>query len=167
MSENDIIVLDTNTMEWSELSNGKSIYHKRKDITRDLTSNKLVVSIYEVPPGKVSWPFHYHAANEEVFLILEGEGELRTLNQRIQVKAGDFMRFPPGKNGAHQLKNTSQQLLRYMDIGTAIHPDITVMPDSNKIGVMAGSAPSQSKAKRYISRFFKINTETDFFADEI
>ncbi len=38
----------------------------------------MVASLYEIPPGKVSWPFHYHVANEEIFCIIDGESELRT-----------------------------------------------------------------------------------------
>ncbi len=168
MSENSTTVSDTRSMEWEELSNGGKIHHFRKDITRDLTSNKLVASIYRIPPGKVSWPFHYHAANEEAFYILEGEGELRTHNERLTVRAGDFIRFPAGKKGAHQLKNTSTESdLIYLDVGTAIHPDISVMPDSNKVAVMAGSAPSQSKSNRYFAKFFKLNNDCSFFDDEL
>lgn len=168
MSENSTHIVKTQSLEWQELTNGKSIRHYRKDLTAELTSNKLVASIYRIPPGKVNWPFHYHAANEEVFYILEGEGELRTHNDRLQVAAGDFIRFPAGRKGAHQLKNTSEdQELIYIDLGTAIQPDISVMPDSNKVAVMAGSAPNQNKSRRYFSKFFKLNNDCEFFDDEL
>lgn len=105
--EDETLKNNENELEWDSWYHGDKIEHKRKNFTKNLTTNKMVVSLYKIPPEKVSWPFHYHIANEEIFYIIEGEGELRTNNKTQEDKPGDFFRFPIGKKGVHQLKNTS------------------------------------------------------------
>lgn len=165
--EEDILRINENEMEWDSLSHGDKIEHKRKNFTKDLTENKIVAGLYEILPGKVSWPFHYHIANEEVFYIIEGEGEMKTNGDSFMVKAGDFIRFPVGENGAHQLKNTSaDKPLKYLDFGTTNHPDLVFMPDSNKVGIFGGGAPCQSMKNRTIWKYFNLDTEIDYMKDE-
>ena len=40
-------------------------------------AQKLGASIDIVPPGKRSCPYHFHHAEEEMFIVLEGQGTLR------------------------------------------------------------------------------------------
>jgi quercetin dioxygenase-like cupin family protein len=39
---------------------------------------------------------HYHAASEEIYLIVEGGGELEVDGDRREVAAGDAILIPPG-----------------------------------------------------------------------
>lgn len=160
--------INASELNWDEWTHGEQIQHKRKNFTKNFTENKLVASLYEVPPGKVSWPFHYHIANEEAFYILEGEATLRTFNDKIiKVKAGDFIRFPIGERGVHQLKNTSKdKILKYLDFGTTHHPDVVFMPDSNKLGIFGGGAPCQNNENRNIWKYFNLDTEIDYLQGE-
>ncbi len=165
--EDETFMINDQEIEWSEMVHGELIAHKRKDFTQKLTGNKMVASLYEVPPGKASWPFHFHTANEEAFYILEGEGELRCYDKRIKVSAGDFLSFPVGEKGVHQLKNiSSEKPLKYLDFGTTNQPDIVFMPDSNKVGIFAGSAPCQNNTKRTTRKYFALNSEIDYLAGE-
>lgn len=165
--EDETLIINEDQIEWSENKHGDKIHHYRKNFTKDLTTNKLVASLYEIPPGKVSWPFHFHISNEEVFYILEGEGELRSKDKTIKVKPGDFLRFPIGEKGVHQLKNiSSDKPLKYLDFGTTNHPDLVFMPDSNKVGLFGGGAPCQNNANRSIWKYFSLDTEIDFLKDE-
>jgi uncharacterized cupin superfamily protein len=159
MSEKDVA--------WSSMVHSDRIDHRRKNFTQGMLSNRMVASLYEIPPGKVSYPYHYHCANEEMFYILNGEGELRLNDRTEQVRAGDFIRFPAGLHGAHQLKNTSKEIpLRYLDVGTTNDPDIVIMPDSNKAGLFAGSAPGQDRKDRYIWKYFKLEQEVGYLHGE-
>ena len=45
-------------------------------------ARKLGYNLTVLPPGKAQCPFHSHRGEEEMFLILEGEGELRFGDQR-------------------------------------------------------------------------------------
>ncbi|WP_197467176.1 cupin domain-containing protein [Collimonas arenae] len=40
-------------------------------------ASKLGASIDIVAPGKITCPYHFHYAQEEMFVILEGDGTLR------------------------------------------------------------------------------------------
>jgi uncharacterized cupin superfamily protein len=50
---------------------------QRGDIARRLGAQKLGYNLTVVPPGKRAFPFHSHRVNEEMFFVLEGEGEVR------------------------------------------------------------------------------------------
>jgi len=90
------------------------------------------VSLFEVPPGKSSYPYHWHHCAEETFYIISGIGELRTPDGTTPVKAGDFCVFPPGPTGAHKLTNTGDGPLVYIDFDTYHDPDIATQPDTGK-----------------------------------
>ena len=107
----------------------------RRDFLAVHEANTLV-RVYELPPGKSAYPYHYHLKNEETFFILKGEGLLRTPEGERAVKAGDLLFFPAGENGAHKLTNTSQsEMLVYLDFDIVHDLDVTMYPDSGKIGI--------------------------------
>ncbi|MGH6609918.1 MAG: cupin domain-containing protein [Burkholderiaceae bacterium] len=95
-------------------------------------AQKLGASVDVVPPGKVTCPFHLHYAQEEMFVILEGEGTLRVADERIPVRAGDVIDIPPGPGYPHQFINTSDAPLKYLSISTQEAPEVCEYPDSGK-----------------------------------
>lgn len=51
---------------------------------------------------------HRHAPdNEEFYIMVDGEAEMRIEDRRVMVRQGDVIRNPPG--GAHGLRNTCDQ----------------------------------------------------------
>jgi uncharacterized cupin superfamily protein len=94
-------------------------------------------SWYEVPPGKVAWPYHYHTANEESLYVLEGTGTLRIGKEEVAVGPGDYASFPVGPDHAHQLINTGTTPLRYLCFSTMLPVEVVGYPDSDKIGAAA------------------------------
>ena len=110
-------------------------YFRRKFIPFGGAKNALV-SVYEIPPGKSAYPYHYHHKNEETYYILSGEGVLKTPEGERQVKAGELLFFPTGPEGAHKLTNSSKtEMLTYIDFDVVHDIDIAVYPDSDKIGI--------------------------------
>ncbi len=110
-------------------------YYRRKFIPYG-ASNNSVVSVYEIPPEKAAYPYHYHHNNEETFYIISGDGILRTPLGERKVTAGELLFFPTGEEGAHKLTNSSKtENLVYIDFDAVHEVDITVYPDSEKIGV--------------------------------
>nr|WP_316641433.1 cupin domain-containing protein [uncultured Roseateles sp.] len=93
---------------------------------------KLGASIDIVAPGMRSCPYHLHHAQEEMFIILEGEGTLRVAGELLPVRAGDTIFIPPGPEYPHQLINTSDAALKYLSISTREKPEICEYPDSGK-----------------------------------
>jgi mannose-6-phosphate isomerase-like protein (cupin superfamily) len=47
-------------------------------------------------PGHAATRRHYHANSEEIYLVLEGEGELEVDEEVRAVGAGDAILIPPG-----------------------------------------------------------------------
>ena len=110
-------------------------YFRRRFVPFGAAKNTLV-SIYEIPPGKSAYPYHYHHKNEETFYIISGEGVLRTPEGERVVSAGDLLFFPTGPEGAHKLTNRSKgENLVYIDFDVVHEIDVAVYPDSDKIGV--------------------------------
>ena len=110
-------------------------YFRRKFIPFGDAKNTLV-SVYEIPPGKAAYPYHYHHKNEETFYILSGEGLLKTPEGERKVTAGELLFFPNGPAGAHKMTNTSEtENLVYIDFDVVHDVDIAVYPESDKIGI--------------------------------
>ena len=110
-------------------------YYRKKFIPFGGAKNSLV-SVYEIPPHKSAYPYHFHHNNEETFYIFRGEGTLRTPDGERKVSAGEFLFFPTGPAGAHKLTNSSDtENLVYIDFDVVHDVDITIYPDSEKIGV--------------------------------
>lgn len=95
-------------------------------------AGKLGISIDIVAPGKRSCPYHFHYAQEEAFVVLDGEGMLRVAGQMLALRAGDIAFIPPGPDYPHQIINTSDAPLKYLSISTRDSPEVVVYPDSDK-----------------------------------
>jgi uncharacterized cupin superfamily protein len=108
------------------------------EIAEHIGAQRLGYSITTVPPGKTAFPFHNHYGNEEMFFILEGEGEVRIGDNRYPVRSGDFIACPVGgKNTAHQIINTSNtKPIKYLGVSTTQTPDLVQYPDSGKVGAV-------------------------------
>src|ERR671916_501246 len=159
-------VVRADDLEWGEQSHGDRFAHRRKQLGSAAGAERLGCSLYEIPPGRRSWPYHYHLANEEAIYVLEGSGTLRIDGVEVEISQGDYVAMPVGERRAHQIINTSDEPLRYLCFSTMIEPDAMVYPDSNKIGLFAGSAPGGSKEKRTVSKFLRADAEVSYYEGE-
>jgi uncharacterized cupin superfamily protein len=96
-------------------------------------ATKLGAGYDVLAPGMRSCPYHYHHAQEEMFVILEGRGTLRVAGESVPVRAGDVVFIPPGPEYPHQFINSSDAPMRYLSISTQERPEIVVYPDSGKV----------------------------------
>lgn len=106
-------------------------------LLRDTAAKKLGMSVDILAPGKVGCPYHAHHAQEELFIILEGEGTLRMAGRRLPIRAGDVITVPAGPELPHQIVNTSSAPLKYLSISTREQPELVEYPDSQKYLVRA------------------------------
>jgi uncharacterized cupin superfamily protein len=106
-------------------------------LARGTAAKKLGVSIDTVAPGMRSCPYHFHYAQEEMFIVLEGTGTLRVADEMLPLKAGDIAFIPAGPEYPHQIINTSEAALKYLSVSTREMPEICEYPDSNKYLAMA------------------------------
>ena len=115
---------------------------------------KLGATYTEVPPGKSSCPFHVHHVEEEMFVILEGEGRYRFGSKVYEIEAGDVLGAPCGRaEFAHKLTNTGSTTLKYLAISTMAPTDVCEYPDSGKFAV--GTRSDDPEEFSYIGRATK------------
>ncbi len=113
-------------------------------LAKGTAASKLGASIDIVAPGKLSCPYHFHYAQEEMFVILEGHGTLRVAGEMLPLKTGDVIFVPPGPEYPHQLINTSDAPLKYLSVSTREQPEICEYPDSNKYLAYVSSGEARS-----------------------
>jgi uncharacterized cupin superfamily protein len=111
-------------------------------------SERLGASVYELPPGESSCPYHYHLANEELLVVLRGRPHLRTPGGWRQLEEGDVVAFLIGERGAHQLLNRTSEPARVLMVSEMRSPEIPVYPDSGKIGVREHATGSGREGMR-------------------
>jgi uncharacterized cupin superfamily protein len=128
-------------VEWTETEHGETYGFRRGALGANTDCERLGANLYEVPPGKRSWPFHYHTANEEAVYVLSGTGVLRTEEGTVEIGAGDFFACTASTAGAHQLLNRGDEPLRFLCVSTMEAPDVVVYPDSEKVGVYDDGPP--------------------------
>jgi uncharacterized cupin superfamily protein len=104
-------------------------------VSEGMAAKKLGAGFDVLAPGMRGCPYHFHRAQEEMFVILEGEGSLRVAGEMVPVRGGDVVFIPPGPEYPHQFINTSSAPMRYLSISTQERPEICEYPDSGKYSV--------------------------------
>ncbi|THE65007.1 cupin domain-containing protein [Salinadaptatus halalkaliphilus] len=150
-------------LEWTLIDEGDAEM-KRKQLGERAASEQLGCSLYELPAGERSWPYHYHTANEEAIYVLTGTGTLRLDDETWSLTAGDYVAFPADESGGHRVVNDSEEPLRYLAVSTMTDPDVTVYPDMNKVGVFAGSPPG-GRDERSVHGYYDLDDDVDYWED--
>lgn len=78
---------------------------------------RLGVNLVRLPPGAWSSQRHWHALEDEVVLVTEGELVLVTEAGEEPLRAGDFAAFPAGRRDGHHLQNRSQHDAAFLAVG--------------------------------------------------
>lgn len=125
----------------------------------------LGCSLYELPHDASSWPYHYHEGNAEALYVLEGGGSIRLDGEMYSLEVGDYVALPTGEAGAHRVINDSDGVLRYLAVSTMREPDVTVYPDSDKVGVFAGAAPG-GREERTEHGYYRRGDAVDYWEGE-
>ena len=106
----------------------------RARIGRQAGTQKLGVSLFQVPPGEAAYPYHWHVAEEELIVVLAGRPSLRTPEGWRDLKEGEVVSCLVGPDGAHQLVNRTDQPIRFLAASNQ-QPDIVIRPDSDTLSV--------------------------------
>lgn len=107
---------------------------RRARLSRQAGSDRLGLSLWELPPGEAAYPYHYHLAEEELLVVLEGRPSLRSPDGWRELSEGEVVPFLRGERGAHQLVNRTDSLVRFLAFSTNGEPDIVIRPDSGTVG---------------------------------
>ena len=102
-------------------------------------ARELAANVYDLEPGAVGSPLHFHHGNEELLLVLAGTLTLCGPDRTQLLSAGAVVAFPRGQAGAHSLVNRSDAPVRYLVVSTTNRPDIVEYPDTGAtLVVLAG-----------------------------
>jgi uncharacterized cupin superfamily protein len=119
--------------------------YRRAKLGQQAGARQLGASLYEIPPGQATFPYHAHSANEEMLIVLSGRPHLRTPEGWRQLAIGAVVAFPAGAEGAHQLQNRGDKDVRVLLVSTMIAPEVNLYPDSGKV-MAATRAPGATGA---------------------
>ncbi|MGR4066207.1 MAG: cupin domain-containing protein [Vulcanimicrobiaceae bacterium] len=96
-------------------------------------AQRLGYRMARVPAGRWWCPNHWHSAEEELFIVVEGAPTLQTPNGSFLLRRGDFVAFPVGPGGAHKLVNDSNADALLLMISNVSRDDVCYYPDSQKL----------------------------------
>jgi uncharacterized cupin superfamily protein len=121
---------------------------------------KLIgASLYELEPGEKSFPYHYEYGAEEWLLCVPGRPTLRVPDGEHELRPGDVVCFPEGPEGAHQVRNDTDEPVKVLIASTKQVPDAAVYPDSGKVGLWTGNDADPP-------RLFRIESAVDYWDGE-
>ncbi len=130
-------IVRTKDVPWGEGMQRGSYFQRRKKLAGDAIS----CGVWELPPGRKSYPFHKHNVTEEALLVISGSAKVRSSMGLTEIGPGDFVLFPPGDD-AHQLINDGSEVLVYFAMSVSKGVDVTDYPDSGKVHAVVGAAPN-------------------------
>ena len=99
----------------------------------------LGASVYELGPGNLN-VYHFHHGSEELLIVLRGRPTLRTLEGERQLAEGEAVHFPTGPDGAHGIRNDTEENVRFVVAGTRVSPEVVEYPDLQQIAAQARTA---------------------------
>ena len=147
--------------DWDASQDREGFRWDRMRLAKRLGGDMLGASIYLMGPGQKSFPYHYHHANEEMLIVLEGQVTVRTPRGEERAVRGDALIFNRGEEGAHQVINDGESDARILMMSTMVEPEIAEYPDSGNIGLFARRT-GQSGA---LARILDGSAEADYFKD--
>lgn len=137
----------------------------RAKVGRQAGAERLGASLYELPPGEATFPYHWHEANEELLVVLRGHPSLRTPEGWRELAEGEVVAFPVGPGGAHQIANRSGESARFLLVSEMNAPELSVYPDSGKLAAMS-RAPGAPAEPDEIFALFRRADAVDYWSGE-
>ncbi len=123
-------IMNLDDVEFDDIEENGLYTSSRGQISDHIGAKKLGYNLTVLPPGKAQCPFHCHHGEEEMFLIIEGEGELRFGEKRYPIRKHDVIACPPGgPNVAHQIINTGKTTMRYLALSTLVDIETCEYPE--------------------------------------
>lgn len=106
-------------INWKDLNKiedgcGGVIYKVLDVENSGLRNTEIAMCIF--PPGEIA-NLHYHEKMEEIYFVLEGEGEIELNGEWHRIKAEDSIAIPVGIK--HRMRNTSEDnILKFLSFNS-------------------------------------------------
>ena len=144
--------------DWDETNDRPGYEHQATVIGKRLGADLLGGTLYELPPGERTWPYHYELGCEEWLIAVSGKPTLRTPEGERELEPGDVAVFPEGPAGAHQVLNRSDEPCRVLILSSKSPVAVVHYPDSRKVGVWTMGEGYQT--------MLRTEPELDYWEDE-
>jgi uncharacterized cupin superfamily protein len=97
---------------------------------------QLGATVYELGPGNTA-VYHFHHGSEELLIVLRGRPTLRSPDGERQLAEGEVVHFPLGPDGAHGMRNDTDDAVRYVVAGIRVSPEVVEYPETRQITAQA------------------------------
>jgi uncharacterized cupin superfamily protein len=99
---------------------------------------RVRLTLGRIPPGKESFAYHAHEADEEFVYIVSGRGRAEIGEETVEVGPGDFMGFAV-PSVAHHLLNPYDEDLVYLMGGERSRVEVGTFPRAGKRIIFSAS----------------------------
>ena len=115
---------------------GSTVGRRVRYLGRAAGSSRTGLRLADVLPGKLNAPPHCHSAEDEIFVVLEGDGHLLLWEEdgiaEHPVRAGSVVARPAGTGVGHSFR-AGEQGMSVLMYGTRDPNDICYYPRSRKV----------------------------------
>jgi uncharacterized cupin superfamily protein len=87
------------------------------------------INLMHLPPGNWSSQRHWHSHEDEFVFVIEGELVLIEDGGETVLRAGDCAAFAKNTGNGHHMKNRSDAVAVYLEIGSRQPADVTICSD--------------------------------------
>src|SRR4029079_10897256 len=133
--------------DWDNENDRDGYRHRATAIGKRLGASLLGGSLYELPPGEKTWPYHYEIGAEEWRLSVCGRTPLRGREGERELEPGDVAVFPEGPAGAHLVVNRTDEPCRVLLLSSKSPVAIVHYPDSGKVGIWTQGKGYQARLR--------------------
>jgi uncharacterized cupin superfamily protein len=121
--------------EWDATNDHEGYRHRRVAAGARLGARLLGGSLYELPPGERTWPYHWEEGCEEWVVAVSGRPTLRGPDGERELAPGDIAVFPEGPEGAHAISNDTDEPCRVLILSSKAPIAVVHYPESGKVGI--------------------------------
>ncbi len=125
-------ILNVSELEFEDWAPGGDLDISSAYVARPAGAQQTGLNIDVVAPGKRNSLHHCHSAEEELFVVLEGDGVCRLGEDEHPVHPGHVISRPAGTRIPHSFR-AGNQGMRLLIYGTRDPNDMAYFPHSNKI----------------------------------
>ena len=133
--------------DWDDENDREGFRHRATAIGKRLGAELLGGSLYELPPGEKTWPYHYELGCDEWLLVVSGRPTVRTPDGESELAPGDVVVFPEGPTGSHLVANHTDEPCRVLLLSSKSPLAVVHYPDSGKVGIWTQRDGYQSMVK--------------------
>lgn len=133
--------------QWDSENDQPGYRHRTVAIGKQLGGKLLGGSLYELPPGQKTWPYHYELGCEGWRIAVSGRPTLRGPDGERKLAPGDVVVFPEGPAGGHQVINGSEEPSRVLIFSSKSPLAVVHYPDSGKVGLWSQAEGYQAMLK--------------------